>query len=305
MPVILLSENSFTLQAATGVFIAWVLYKGNNINALYIASLILFVLCCSIVLLVLLNLTESKIALNLETSDMQFTVTSKNYWGMWHPNIISSLITSCSLIFYFFEKKKLYICSLMLLLVVATETLSRTYLVIPLLTLPLLLSRSTTQRYLSLIKASYLTLALTSLFISLVLISPNFLSSITPHQIYYIIDSLLSYRLSIFNNAINELSVIEYFFGSFGNYKEVDSFFINLIVNHGIFIFMIFFLLVTYGLLKKQQSLKTVSCIAVFLLVGNFEDISGSSSLPYLIFCISIFFVMGQYGGKKNDIRQS
>lgn len=219
---------------------------------------------------------------------MQLTVTSKNYWGMWHPNIINSLITACCLAFYFFEKKKLYICSLILLAVVAMETISRTYLFIPLLTLPLLFPQSFIQKHSKIIKFSYQTLALIALLLSFLLILPNFIQSILSSKTYYTIDHLLSYRLSIFNSAINQLSVTEYFFGSLGTRKEVDSFFINLMVNHGLIIYMAFFFFITYGILKKRQNIKRISCIAIFLLLGNFEDISGSSSITFILFVICL-----------------
>ena len=109
---------------------------------------------------------------------------------------------------------------------------------------------------------------------------PDLTFYILGDKLFYSLDVILSYRLSIAQRVLGELSFFELLSGFHEKNVEVDSFYINFVLSFGVFIYvlLVFFLVYTGLLAFIRRNSKEIFFLSIFLLLSNFEKMSGINS---------------------------
>jgi len=291
IPYVLLKLDVFGFQVVVGLIISWTVFNFDHkqivIQSIQVTNFLLII----VIFLVKFGMLEATVGVNNLASQSDLIVANKYDWGFWHPNVVSFFAVGCIICSFYYSSYKTYILSLIVYAFILTATVSRTFILVPVLTLFFLffevLSISKKRYFLFIIILFYLL----SVFLSLFFVFPDLTFYILGDKLFYSLDVILSYRLSIAQRVLGELSFFELLSGFHEKNVEVDSFYINFVLSFGVFIYvlLVFFLVYTGLLAFIRRNSKEIFFLSIFLLLSNFEKMSGINSLFYITACVSLF----------------
>lgn len=292
---LLLARDVFFAQLVVGLLFAWLLFKAGFAPLAGRTLGVSLVLLCLVVAAVKLGFIESKVGFNpLASTTTAFVVEKKEFWGFWQPNIISALVSGCLITAFYLGRNRLYWLAMLVYLVVLSGTVSRTFLIVPLLTLLFIAMDRKGLCRSALVLSGLLVGALASCVMSLLFVFPGALRSLVGDGLFRNLDNILSYRLGISERLMREFTPFELLTGWHDRKTEVDSLFINLVLSQGVLIYLalISFLGLVCIWAFKQKMARELTVLLLFVLVANFEKISGISSLFYLCGGCCVFAVL-------------
>ena len=286
----------FIGQLVVGIFISRLLFDLERNEV--IASLVSWstIAIVTVIFFVKIGFIESKIGFNPIAASTILAIEHKEDWGFWHPNIISSLLAGCMVASFYIGNRKFFALSIIAYLVVLTGTVSRTFLFIPIILIIFFAieSRGYLSSKLSLLFA--LSLGLVSSFLSFLFVFPALLKSFLSERFYQTIDGVVSHRLDISYRLIQGVDFFEYFSGLHQIKLEVDSLFVNFALSQGGIVYVLFLMFLIYSMFLafKKKMTKELLVISLFMLISNFEDVTGISSLFFVVFCICLFYIFNK-----------
>lgn len=249
-----------------------------------------------ILLFVKAGIIDGSVGYNPLGEISQIVVSYKYDWGFWQFNTISNIVTGCIVASYYVGRIKLLSFFLLLYVFILTETVSRTFVVIPVIILWSIIISTSNVRSRFLIYLPYLLICILSLVMSACFVFPGLFEKVIGSVNYNLIDVILSYRLSL--SALNQenLGGWGYILGKIGDKKLLDSFYINLFTSNGMIVLFPYYLLLITTLFKAviNRMHKEIVVISCFLLISNFESSTNASSLFFLCFLYSVLAVISR-----------
>ncbi|AZE62674.1 MULTISPECIES: hypothetical protein [Pseudomonas fluorescens group] len=294
---VVVARDVFFAQLVVGLLFARLLFKAGFESLVGRALEVSLLFLCVIVAGVKFGYIDSKVGINpLAATSTAFVVEKKEYWGFWQPNIISMLVSGCLIAAFYLGRSRLYWVAMLVYLMVLTGTVSRTFLVVPVLTLLFIWIDQAGLSKRPAVLGGLLLGALSACFMSVLFVFPNALRSIVGQAVYHNLDNILSYRLVIAERIMHPLTPFELLTGWHDKKAEVDSFFINFALSQGVLIYLVLVGYLGYVSVQafKQKKSRELMVLLLFLVVANFEKISGISSLFYLCSCCCLFCVMSR-----------
>lgn len=291
LPYILFKFDVFVFQLIVGLILAWFVFNLDYKEILTQSLMWAILLLTVVVVLVKVGVIESGVGVNNLASQSTFIVENKDDWGFWHPNVVSFLVIACITSSFYFSAYRIHILSLIIYAFILTGTVSRTFVIVPLLTTVFFLFEKigvTQKRFFLLFCLSFYFL---SFLLSLFFVFPGLTLFFLGDAIFNNLDIVLSYRLSIAQRVLEPLSAFELLSGFHNKNVEVDSVYINFVLSFGVllYFFMLLFLLYSGFVAFMRKASKEMFFLSIFFLLSNFEKISGISSLFYITACIAFF----------------
>ncbi len=238
------------------------------------------------VMLAKLGLIQSATFTNTLYSDVAFSTGSKESLGFWQPNVVSLLVISCMIAGFYLDDKKLMFTTILVYLFIIQETVSRTYIPIPIVIIIYYFAKYLSLHRSVLFTLPVLLLGITSILTAWLVAVPQALSSLLGPAAITTLDQLFSYRISIARRVIEPLSGIELISGIHDKKIQIDSLFVNYVISQGLILLFAASLFITYIMfdLFKRRKPKELIIISLYLLISNFESTASVSSLVFVIF---------------------
>ncbi len=279
-------KDWFFLDAGCGFILSILIIRLDKDKIIRSTAWWLILITTLTIVLAKLGLIQSATFTNTLYSDVAFSTGSKESLGFWQPNVVSLLIISCMISGFYLDDKKLIFTTVLVYLFIIQETVSRTYIPIP-----IVIFIYYSAKFFSLHRTAFFTLpilllGITSMLIAWLVTVPQALSSFLGPAAITALDQLFSYRISIARRVIEPLSGIELMSGIHDKKIQIDSLFVNYIISQGLVLFFAVSLFVSYimfDLFKRRKS-KELLIISLYLLISNFESTASVSSLVFVIF---------------------
>lgn len=235
------------------------------------------------------GIIESK-TFNNTISNSTYTVEKKESFGFWQPNVATLFVVSSAISGLYLDNKKIVITSIIIYLYILQETVSRTYLPIPIIIATFYLFKYIKINRKTLFLLPLTLLCHTFLVIPWIISIPDLLSSILSPNTLLSLDNILSHRIFIALNTIKSINIYDLLTGTNPEKTQIDSLYINYIISQGLVSFSIASIAVStllLKLLKTRNSKNLVICFS-YLLISNFESAASASSLIFYVFILSI-----------------
>lgn len=292
-PYILFKFDVFAFQLIVGLLLAWFVFNFDYERILIKSLMWAIFLLAGVVFLVKIGAIESGVGVNHLASQSTFIVEHKDDWGFWHPNVVSFLVIACIISSFYLSAYRIYILSLIIYTLILTGTVSRTFIIVPLLTAIFVFFEKIGVAQKKFFLFCCLSFYFLSFLLSLFFVFPELTSFFLGDAVFNNLDIVLSYRLSIAQRVLEPLSFFELLSGAHKKNIEVDSIYINFVLSFGVllYIFMLLFLLYSGFIAFMRKASKEMFFLSIFFLLSNFENISGISSLFYITACIAFFSI--------------
>lgn len=278
-------KDWFFLDAGSGIILSILIINLNKYQIIRSTAWWLIIITIVTVALAKLGVIQSATFTNTLYSDVAFSTGSKESLGFWQPNIVSLLVISCMIAGFYLDDKKLIIISILVYLFIIQETVSRTYIPIPMAIVTYYVAKRISLHRSVFFTLPALILGIVSMFVAWLVTVPQALSSLLGSATITALDQLFSFRISIARRVIEPLSGLELATGIHDKKIQIDSLFVNYIISQGLISFLAISLFISYimiDLFKRRKS-KELLIISLYLLVSNFESTASASSLIFVI----------------------
>ena len=278
-------KDWFFLDAGSGIILSILIINLNKYQIIRSTAWWLIIITIVTVALAKLGVIQSATFTNTLYSDVAFSTGSKESLGFWQPNIVSLLVISCMIAGFYLDDKKLIIISILVYLFIIQETVSRTYIPIPMAIVTYYVAKRISLHRSVFFTLPALILGIESMFVAWLVTVPQALSSLLGSATITALDQLFSFRISIARRVIEPLSGLELATGIHDKKIQIDSLFVNYIISQGLISFLAISLFISYimiDLFKRRKS-KELLIISLYLLVSNFESTASASSLIFVI----------------------
>lgn len=278
-------KDWFFLDAGSGIILSILIINLNKYQIIRSTAWWLIIITIVTVALAKLGVIQSATFTNTLYSDVAFSTGSKESLGFWQPNIVSLLVISCMIAGFYLDDKKLIIISILVYLFIIQETVSRTYIPIPMAIVTYYVAKRISLHRSVFFTLPALILGIVSMFVAWLVTVPQALSSLLGSATITALDQLFSFRISIARRVIEPLSGLQLATGIHDKKIQIDSLFVNYIISQGLISFLAISLFISYimiDLFKRRKS-KELLIISLYLLVSNFESTASASSLIFVI----------------------
>lgn len=279
-------KDWFFLDAGCGFILSSLIIRLDRDRIICSTAWWLILITTLTVALAKLGLIQSATFTNTLYSDVAFSTGSKESLGFWQPNVVSLLVISCMIAGFYLDNKRIIFTTTIVYLFIVQETVSRTYIPIPIVIFIYYFAKHLSLHRSVLFTLPVLLLGIISILTAWLATVPQALSSLLGPAAITALDQLFSYRISIARRVIEPLSGIELMSGIHDKKIQIDSLFANYIISQGLILFFAVSLFITYIMLDlfKRRKSKELVIIALYLLISNFESTASVSSLAFVIF---------------------
>lgn len=277
-------HDMFILEITTGLLVALTINKKNTRNYLKISILATLFVVIPAMFLAKIGIINSVVFIAPSTADNTLTAASKDTFGFWHPNQITLLVAGSLLASFYIDSKKLLLVCLLTYAVLLGGTISRTFLPIPILIFLYTIFPSNSKLAHAFFRWTSLAIGVLATAISIITSLPIFLKSLLAPESYLLANKILSNRLQIIDNYMQNLNLFEIVTGWTSEKHELDSAYINMIFSQGYLVYLAVTLAFLYiqVIAFKNKMIKESLVVSLFMLIANFETPVGASSLIYI-----------------------